>query len=372
MGPSFLQRLCPPCTPAVALAAAAAAAPAWLAPVRPHVTPRRRPAAPRLLGPGHPRLAPACLRRSSSSTSAGNGCDMTKYPPEKIRNFSIIAHIDHGKSTLADRLLEITGTIAKSGENKQVLDKLKVERDRGITVKAQTVSMFHNGYLLNLIDTPGHVDFSYEVSRSLAACQGTLLLVDASKGKVGFGRSASVTTGTSAKLGIESDTPFPRRPGANRRQFLPCFWSRYHDYSHYQQNPDKVAEEIHNVFELDPTSIVKISAKTGLNVEEIFPNVLENIPPFESIPLHADGFSRPQGDIHKPLKALLFDQWYDKYQGVVCMTAIIDGTVCKGDKVMSAHTKIKYEVHEVSFTYRARGTNEKKVAFGQITDQTFS
>ncbi|KAJ2957982.1 hypothetical protein NQZ79_g6356 [Umbelopsis isabellina] len=267
--------------------------------------------------------------------------DLTTIPADKIRNFSIIAHIDHGKSTLADRLLELTNTIRDRGSNKQVLDKLKVERERGITVKAQTVSMFYNykgeQYLLNLIDTPGHVDFSYEVSRSLAACQGTLLLVDASQG---------IQAQTVANFYLAFGQGLHVIPVINKID-LPG------------ANSDKVVKQIHSAFELDTDQILKISAKTRKNVEDVLPSVIENIP-------------CPTGSYDKPLRALLFDSWFDTYVGVVCMLAVVDGVLKKGnmrrilkncrrfytqafpypgDKIMSAHGEQKYEVAEVGIMH---------------------
>ncbi|KAI8137452.1 P-loop containing nucleoside triphosphate hydrolase protein [Fennellomyces sp. T-0311] len=246
--------------------------------------------------------------------------DMEAFPAENIRNFSIIAHIDHGKSTLADRLLELTNTISSTGSNKQVLDKLKVERERGITVKAQTVSMFYkfNGkeYLLNLIDTPGHVDFSYEVSRSLAACQGTLLLVDAAQG---------IQAQTVANFYLAFGEGLHIIPVLNKVD-LPG------------ADCEKTIKQIQSAFELDTSSILKISAKTGVNIDSVLPNVIENIP-------------APTGSKDKPFRALLFDSWYDQYVGVVCMLGVVDGKIKKGDKITSAHSLSKYEVSEVGIMH---------------------
>ncbi|KAG0175971.1 hypothetical protein DFQ28_007049 [Apophysomyces sp. BC1034] len=245
--------------------------------------------------------------------------DLKEFPAENIRNFSIIAHIDHGKSTLADRLLELTNTISR-GSNKQVLDKLKVERERGITVKAQTVSMFYKykgkEYLLNLIDTPGHVDFSYEVSRSLAACQGTLLLVDAAQG---------IQAQTVANFYLAFGEGLHIIPILNKID-LPG------------AEPERVVKQIQSAFELDTSSIISISAKSGINIESVLPSVVENIP-------------CPTGSVTKPLRALLFDSWYDKYVGVVCMLGVVDGTIRKGDKIISAYSDTKYEVTEVGIMH---------------------
>ncbi|KAI9312602.1 GTP-binding protein lepa [Dichotomocladium elegans] len=248
---------------------------------------------------------------------------MQDFSADYIRNFSIIAHIDHGKSTLADRLLEFTNTISSSGSNKQVLDKLKVERERGITVKAQTVSMFYNykgkDYLLNLIDTPGHVDFSYEVSRSLAACQGTLLLVDAAQG---------IQAQTVANFYLAFGEGLEIIPVLNKAE------SAFVDLP--AADSERTAQQIRSAFELDTSSI--ISAKTGLNIDQVLPSVIERIPP-------------PSGSVDRPLRALLFDSWYDQYVGVVCMVAIVDGKIRKGDRITSIHSESKYEVTEVGIMH---------------------
>ncbi|KAJ1961417.1 Translation factor guf1 mitochondrial [Dispira parvispora] len=246
--------------------------------------------------------------------------DINEYTTDRIRNFSIIAHIDHGKSTLADRLLELTGTIDKNATNKQVLDKLKVERDRGITVKAQTASMFYEyrgqRYLLNLIDTPGHVDFSYEVSRSLAACQGTILLVDSSQG---------IQAQTVANFYLAFGENLAILPILNKID-LPG------------ADPDKVANQIEKAFEIPTSDVLGISAKSNINVDQVLPRVIDQVPP-------------PQGDIRAPFKALLFDSWYDSYVGVVCLLRIVDGQVRRGDTIVSHHSGVKYEVMEVGIMY---------------------
>ncbi|KAJ1824299.1 Translation factor guf1 mitochondrial [Coemansia sp. RSA 2599] len=262
-------------------------------------------------------------RRSYSARAPDNKrgeIDISAYPPERIRNFSIIAHIDHGKSTLADRLLEHTGVISKSGKNKQVLDKLKVERERGITVKAQSASMFyeHKGerYLMNLIDTPGHVDFSYEVSRSLAACQGTILLVDAAQG---------IQAQTVANFYLAFGEGLEVIPMLNKVD-LPT------------AEPERAAQQIESAFEIEADRILHISAKTGLGVDQVLPAVIEKAPP-------------PLGSVDKPFKALLFDTWYDTYVGVVCLMAIKDGSVKRGDRIVSSHSGTKYEVAEVGIMH---------------------
>ena len=209
--------------------------------------------------------------------------------------------------------MELTGVISKDGQNKQVLDKLKVERERGITVKAQTVTMFHEfkgqRYLINLIDCPGHVDFAYEVSRSLAACQGSLLLVDAAQG---------IQAQTVANFFLAFSEGLALLPVVNKID-LPS------------ANPGKVAEQIENAFEMDASSILGVSAKTGKGVPELLDRIIERVPP-------------PTGHVNGPFRGLLFDTWYDKYVGVICLVAIKDGSVKKGDRIVSAHSKLSYEV----------------------------
>uniref|UniRef100_A0A2K5QHA3 GTP binding elongation factor GUF1 n=1 Tax=Cebus imitator TaxID=2715852 RepID=A0A2K5QHA3_CEBIM len=241
---------------------------------------------------------------------------MSRFPVENIRNFSIIAHVDHGKSTLADRLLELTGTIDKTKNNKQVLDKLQVERERGITVKAQTASLFHNyegkQYLLNLIDTPGHVDFSYEVSRSLSACQGVLLVVDANEG---------IQAQTVANFFLAFEAQLSVIPVINKIDLK-------------NADPERVENQIEKVFDIPSDECIKISAKLGTNVESVLQAVIERIPP-------------PKVHRKNPLRALVFDSTFDHYRGVVANVALFDGVVSKGDKIVSAHTQKTYEVNEV-------------------------
>ncbi|KAI9555191.1 hypothetical protein GHT06_017706 [Daphnia sinensis] len=234
-----------------------------------------------------------------------------------IRNFSIIAHIDHGKSTLADRLLELTGTIGKGSHEAQMLDRLQVERERGITVKAQTATLVYNyqgiDYLLNLIDTPGHVDFSFEVSRSLAACQGVILLVDANQG---------VQAQTVANFFLAFSKNLTILPVMNKIDLK-------------NADPESVGTQMKNIFEFEPKDILRISAKTGLNVESVLQSIVERIPP----PKHCD--------ITKPFRALLFDSWYDRYRGVIAVIAVIDGVIRSGDSISAKHTGKSYEIKDL-------------------------
>ncbi|KAF2790839.1 translation factor GUF1, mitochondrial [Melanomma pulvis-pyrius CBS 109.77] len=240
-------------------------------------------------------------------------------PLERYRNFCIVAHVDHGKSTLSDRLLELTGTIQPGG-NKQILDKLDVERERGITVKAQTCTMIykHKGedYLLHLVDTPGHVDFRAEVSRSYASCGGALLLVDASQG---------VQAQTVANFYLAFAQGLTLVPVINKI-----------DLPH--ADTPRVLEQLRDTFELDPDNAVLVSAKTGVNVAALLPTVVEKIP-------------APVGDLSAPLRMLLVDSWYDVYKGVILLVRIFDGQVKPGDNLRSFATGLKYIVGEVGIMY---------------------
>ncbi|AGR41872.1 translation elongation factor 4 [Spiroplasma diminutum] len=236
----------------------------------------------------------------------------------KIRNFSIIAHIDHGKSTLADRLLELTGSVEKRDMQAQILDSMDIERERGITIKLNSVQLKYKAkdgeeYIFHLIDTPGHVDFTYEVSRSLAACEGALLVVDASQG---------IEAQTLANVYLALDNDLEIVPVINKVD-LPA------------AEPDRVKEEIEKVIGIDCSNAPMISAKTGLNVED----VLEAIVNFIPSPLEADDT--------KPLKALIFDSYYDKYRGVMVSVRIMDGTVKVGQTIKMMQSGATYEVTEL-------------------------
>jgi len=246
--------------------------------------------------------------------------ELKQFTPDKIRNFSVIAHIDHGKSTLCDRLLEVTGTLSTRHKNEQFLDKLQVEKERGITVKAQSASMIYtyNGeeYLLNLIDTPGHVDFSYEVSRSLYACQGALLLVDAAQG---------VQAQTMANFYLAFDQDLTIIPVINKIDMA-------------NAQPDVVKEELKNLFDFKPEECILASAKAGLGIDDILRAIIERIP-------------APVSKIDGLFKALLFDSWYDEYRGVVCLIAIKDGSIKTGDNITLAQSNRTYEVLEIGLMY---------------------
>lgn len=246
--------------------------------------------------------------------------DLATFPPERIRNFSIIAHIDHGKSTLSDRLLETTGTISTRHKNEQVLDKLQVEKERGITVKAQTASMFYQyqdvTYLLNLIDTPGHVDFSYEVSRSLYACQGALLIVDAAQG---------VQAQTMANFFLAFEQDLTVVPVLNKID-LPA------------ADPKRVIAQLNSLFDFQEHEVILASAKSNIGIPDILNAIVERIP-------------APQCNPSAPLKALLFDSWFDDYRGVVCLIALKDGSIKKGDHIVLAQADAHYEVLETGLMY---------------------
>ncbi|XP_050513318.1 translation factor GUF1 homolog, mitochondrial [Diabrotica virgifera virgifera] len=267
-------------------------------------------------------------RKYSQSTEV----NFAEIPLDRIRNFSIIAHVDHGKSTLADRLLELTGTI-KSGQN-QILDKLQVERERGITVKAQTASLLYKykgeDYLLNLIDTPGHVDFSNEVSRSLSACQGVILLVDANDG---------VQAQTVANFYLAFMNELVIIPVLNKIDLK-------------NANPERVCQQLHSLFDIDAKDVLKISAKLGLGIDDVLQRIITKVP-------------CPNVNRSSPLRALLFDCAYDRYRGALNLIYLQDGCISLGDSIATFYNKKEYEVKSLS-VLRPDEVPVQKLVAGQI------
>src|SRR5216683_6211148 len=255
---------------------------------------------------------------------AAPGCEcypapMTSIPISNIRNFAIVAHIDHGKSTLADRLIQTTGAVTEREFHDQMLDSMDIERERGITIKAQTVRLTYPAkdgktYILNLIDTPGHVDFAYEVSRSLAACEGSLLVVDASQG---------VEAQTLANVYHALDAGHEIVPVLNKID-LPA------------AEPDQVKRQIEDVIGIDASDAVMISAKTGLGIDDVLEAIVHRLP-------------APKGDRDASLKALLVDSWYDVYLGVVVLIRVVDGVMKKGQRIRMMGTNAAFDVERVGF-----------------------
>lgn len=283
----------------------------------------------------------AWLRMSNSALCLAKGLvsatsRLMSRDPSLIRNFSIVAHIDHGKSTLADRLIQFTGGLSDREMKEQVLDNMELERERGITIKAQTVRLDYTAkdgqtYTLNLIDTPGHVDFAYEVNRSLAACEGSLLVVDASQG-------VEAQTLANVYQAIEVDHEIV--PVLNKID-LPA------------AEPERIKDQIEDVIGLDASEAVEISAKTGLNIDQVLEAVVTRLPAPET------------GDPNAPLKAMLVDSWYDPYLGVICLVRIVEGTLKKGMRVRLMGTGAAYPVDGVG-VFRPKKENFDALYPGEI------
>jgi len=257
------------------------------------------------------------------------------YNIENIRNFSIIAHIDHGKSTIADRLLEFTGTISEREKREQILDDMDLEREKGITIKSKAVRLHYHSkdgkeYILNLIDTPGHVDFSYEVSRSLAACEGALLIVDASQG---------VQAQTIANINLAIKSNLKIIPIINKIDLTTA-------------NPDRVAKELQNISEIKGEEIILASAKEGIGTSDILEAIVNKIPP-------------PKGSSSLPLRALIFDSVYNPYKGTIIYVKVVDGIVKPGMFIQAMSNNIKYEVAEIGI-FRPKMQPVKELNAGEV------
>ncbi len=267
--------------------------------------------------------------------AGGDAIKRAMTDTDLIRNFSIIAHIDHGKSTLADRLIQLCGNVSDREMQDQILDSMEIERERGITIKAQTVRLDYKAkdgktYQLNLMDTPGHVDFAYEVSRSLAACEGALLVVDASQG---------VEAQTLANVYQAIDHSLEIVPVLNKID-LPA------------ADPDRVKQQIEDVIGIDASEAVPISAKTGVGVADVLEAIVTRLPP-------------PKGDKKKPLKALLVDSWYDAYLGVIVLVRVIDGTLKKGQRVKLMASDTSYQVDRVGI-FRPKQEMLQELSTGEV------
>lgn len=254
---------------------------------------------------------------------------------KKIRNFCIVAHIDHGKSTLADRLMEMTGQVSERESKEQLLDSMDLERERGITIKLTPVRMFYKAkdgeeYIFNLIDTPGHVDFSYEVSRSLKACEGAILIVDATQG-------VQAQTLANAYLAIDNDLEI--MPVINKMDLASA-------------RPDEAIEELLNILGIDASDAPRISAKSGLNVGDVLEQIVTKIP-------------APKGDSSAPLKALIFDSFYDNFKGVICFVRVVDGTVKIGDEITTFMSDKHFTVTEVG-VFSPKMTPKSELSAGEV------
>jgi len=254
---------------------------------------------------------------------------------ENIRNFSIIAHIDHGKSTIADRLLEFTGTISEREKREQILDDMDLEREKGITIKSKAVRLYYQSkdgkkYILNLIDTPGHVDFSYEVSRSLAACEGALLIVDASQG---------VQAQTIANINLALKSNLKIIPIINKIDLTSA-------------NPDRVIQEVKSISEIKEEEIILASAKEGIGTSDILEEIVNKIPP-------------PKGNSNLPLRALIFDSVYNSYKGTIVYVKVVDGVIKPGMVIQTMSNNIKYEVVEIGI-FRPKMQPIKKLTAGEV------
>src|SRR5262245_6378082 len=257
------------------------------------------------------------------------------FPADRIRNFSIIAHIDHGKTTLADRILEACGAVSDREKTEQMLDNMELERERGITIKAQAVQLHYKAddgqtYQFNLIDTPGHVDFHYEVSRSLSACEGALLVVDAAQG---------VEAQTLANVYVALDNNLEIVPVLNKID-LPV------------ARPDWVKEQIEETIGLDAADALAVSAKTGQGIDEMLEAIVHRIPP-------------PKADRDAPLRALIFDSWYDSFRGVVVLVRVFDGTIKKGQRLRFWATDQVYECTMVAVR-KPNAVEVDELAAGQV------
>ena len=260
---------------------------------------------------------------------------MAKQKKENLRNFCIVAHIDHGKSTLADRIMEFTGQVAERDMEDQLLDSMDLERERGITIKLTPVRMAYTAkdgkeYIFNLIDTPGHVDFTYEVSRSLAACEGAILIVDATQG---------IEAQTLANCYLALDNNLEIVPVINKIDLLSA-------------RPDETAKEIEDVIGLDGSSAPRVSAKNGINIDQVLEKIVELVP-------------APEGDDEAPLKALIFDSYYDNFKGVICFVRIVDGTISAGTRIKTFMGEKQFDVTEVG-TFNPGLLPKKSLSSGEV------